>query len=205
MLQKSRRALLLSDVKSFSEMYRQLAHDIGVMLTVEAEWHESYRVVDEVVILGAKHLPHLNKAYYPKAVVILKSGESPAPYIKEGVSRFIFDHTNAYELITALFYDKPVVVQARSKEISEIVEEYGCQHFQAGKYDFKFDKDVYKYRGRPIYLCESQKRYLAEWLIGGHKDNKRRMILCNLRKKFGEDFLKDVNRFGEIKEEKDEQ
>lgn len=205
MLQKCKVALLISEVESFRDSYKKLASDVNIKLNVSSQWDEHYRVSEDVVILGGKYLGFLNPSYYSKAVVILKPAESPAPYIQQGVSRFIFDYQNQYELITALFYEKPVVVHADSKEVKEIVEEYRFPCFKNGDYDFRFDKDVYLYKGKPIYLCASQKRFLAQWLIGGHKENKRRMTLCNLRKKFGEDFLKDIDRFGNYKEACNEQ
>ena len=60
--------------------------------------------------------------------------------------------------------------------------------FCIGDYDFQFDKNTFRYKGKSIYLCGSQKAYLASWLLNAHKDNSKRMILCNLRKKFGADF-----------------
>lgn len=58
---------------------------------------------------------------------------------------------------------------------------------------------IFFYKGKPIYLTSAHKKYLAEWLLTGNKDNSRRMILCNLRKKFGVDFLADIDRFGQPK------
>lgn len=204
MLQKSRNVLLISDVENFTSMYKELALSIGVKLHAEASWHVTYRVPEDVVILGAKHLETLNPTYYSKAVLLLRPEENPVSFAKKGISRFIFDYQNQYELVMALFYEQPVIVHAQAKEVAECIREYGYPKFEFGDYSFAFDRDVFRYKDKPIYLCESQKRFLAEWLIGGHKDNKKRMILCNLRKKFGEDFLKDVNRFGEIKEVKNE-
>ena len=83
MLEKCNSALLISEVESFSETYETIARDIGVDMTVEKEWKPQYRMSKDVVILGSKYLSDLNKAYYPMAVVILKRGENPVPYIKE--------------------------------------------------------------------------------------------------------------------------
>ena len=99
MLIKCSKALLLSDVPSFVENYKALAEEIGVSLQVESEWNDRYRVTSEVVILGSKYLDTLNRSYYSEAVLILKEGESPAPYIKEGINRFIFNYKNNYESI----------------------------------------------------------------------------------------------------------
>ena len=205
MLIKCKSALLLSDVVSFSNMYRQIADEAGVNLVVEDEWSDKYRVSQEVVILGSKYLEDLNPMYYQNAVLILKSDESPFPFMQKGISKFIFDYQNQYELFTALFKLEPVTVHAGNLTLEQILKESDVWNYQYGDYDFKFDKDRYYYKGKPIYLSDNQKRYIAEWLLNGHKDNSKRMLLCNLRKKFGADFLKDINRFGSVKEEENEQ
>lgn len=202
MLQKASKALLLSDVPSFARNYQALAGEVGVSLSVEETWNVKYRITSEIVIFGTKYFNDVNRAYFPQAVLILKKGESPAPYIKMGISRFIFDYQNNYELICALYKMEKIVMHASSNDLKTIIKECDVLTYQFGDYDFMFDRNRYKYKGKPIYLADSQKRYLAEWLLNGHKDNKKRMILCNLRKKFGEEFLRDVDRFGQIKEEK---
>ena len=68
---------------------------------------------------------------------------------------------------------------------------------------FAYKMDIVS--GYEFGVGDSAKRYLAEWLLNGHKDNKKRMILCNLRKRFGADFLINVDRFGQLKGGKDEQ
>ena len=200
MLDKCKTALLITESESFSTMYESLAKDIGVEMTVEKDWNIKYRMTKDIVILGSKYLSQLNKAYYPMAVVILKSGESPAPFIKEGINHFIFDYQNQYELIVALFRQDKVLVNGASLEVKKMLTESGTTRFTLGDYDFRFDQNIYKYKGQPIYLQESQKRYLAQWLLFGNKENKHRMLLCLMRKKFGENFLKDIDRFGQYKE-----
>jgi hypothetical protein len=204
MLEKCKSAMLISDVENFSEMYRQLALEADVEFTVEKSWKANYRVTSDTVILGSKHLADLNKVYYAIAVVILKPGESPVPYMKEGVSRFVFDHTNSFELFFAFFKPAKIVVHKESMEIKSILENCVGSSFTKGSYDFDFVKDIYRYKGKMLYLTRAQKKFLAEWLLHGHKDNSKRMIICNLRKKFGTDFMADIDRFGRIKEEKDE-
>ena len=204
MLQKSKTALLISAQPDFSDNYAKLAESIGVKLKVEKDWNNKFRVMDEVVICGAKFLPKLHHTFYSKTVVILAEGESPAPYIKMGISRFIFNYKNHYELITALFYERPVIIKTPVRSVGESIEASGLGRFEYDKYDFRFDKDLFYYKGKPIYIRNGEKDFLAEWLLTGHKDNKRRTFLCNLRKRFGADFLKEVDRFGRIKEENDE-
>ena len=204
MLIKCKSALLLSDVESFSKTYEMIAEEVGVELKVESEWSERYRLTQEIVILGSKYLGKLNSMYYPNVVLILKSGENPYPFMQKGITRFIFDYQNKYELFTALFKTEPVTVHSRNLPLEEIIKDSSVWNFTYGDYDFKFDKDKYFYKGKQLYLANAQKRYLAEWLLNGHKDNSKRMLLCIMRKKFGQDFLADIDRFGRLKEEKDE-
>lgn len=204
MLIKCKSALLLSDVESFSKTYEAIAEEVGVELKIESDWSERYRLTEEIVILGSKYLDKLNPMYYPNAVLILKSGENPYTFMQKGITRFIFDYQNKYELFTALFKTEPVTIHSAHLPLEEIIKDSSVWNFTYGDYDFKFDKDKYFYKGRQLYLANAQKRYLAEWLLNGHKDNSKRMILCIMRKKFGQDFLADIDRFGRIKEEKDE-
>lgn len=199
MLVKCKSALLLSDVESFSMMYEAVAKEADVELKVEKEWSERYRLTQEVIILGSKYLNELNPMYYPNAVLILKSDESPYPFMQKGITRFIFNYQNKYELFTALFKAEPVTVHTQHLPLEEILKESTIWNFNYGDYDFKFDKDLYYYRGRQIYLANSHKRYLAEWLLNGHKDNSKRMILCIMRKKFGQSFLAEIDRYGRVK------
>lgn len=205
MLKKVSKALLLSDVPSFADNYKALASDVGVELSVEKEWNDRYRVSSDIVILGSKFLKDLNKAYYSEAVLILKEGESPASYIKEGITRFIFNYKNNYELLCAFYKPEAVIIHASASNLTNIIKECNVRSYQFAEYDFRFDKNKFFYKGKPIYLADSAKRYLAEWLLNGHKDNKKRMILCNLRKRFGADFLINVDRFGQLKGGKDGQ
>lgn len=202
MLEKCKSVMLISDVESFTGLYRQIALEADVELTVEKTWKSNYRVNSDTVILGSKHLADLNKVYYAIAVVILKPGESPVPYIKEGVSRFIFDYTNSFELFFAFFKPAKIVVHKESMSIKAVLENCVSSTFTKGAYDFDFVRDIFRYKGKMLYLTRAQKKFLAEWLLHGHKDNEKRMVICNLRKKFGADFMKDIDRFGRIKEEK---
>lgn len=157
---------------------------------------------EEVVICGTKYFECINRAYYPILVLIMKPGENPFPYIKKGASRFIFDHENMFELTFALMSPEKAILHTASDSLKDILKDSTVTSFVFGDYEFFFDKNRFIYKGKPIYMADSTKRYLAEWLLNGHKDNSKRMILCNLRKKFGAEFLKDVDRFGQLKEEK---
>lgn len=204
MLVKCKNALLLSDVTSFANLFRDIAEESGVELAVESEWSSLYRVTQEVIILGSKYLDSLNPMYYSSVVLILKADEIPYPFIQKGITRFIFDYHNQNELFTALFRPEVIYVNYASKELKDLLKDYNATSFIKGVYEFDFLSDTFRYKGKPIYLPKAQKKYLADWLLNGHKDNSKRMFLCMLRKKFGADFLKDIDRHGEIKEEKDE-
>ena len=203
MLIRCSSALLLSDVKSFSDSYKALAEEAGVSMIVEGEWNIKYRVSQDIVILGSKYLDKLNRAYYTNAVIILKKDESPAPYIAQGINHFIFDYTNVNELVFAFYRQEKVIVHSASADLKSLMQDCNIFNFQFGEYDFKFDRNKFMYKNKPIYFNDSAKRYLIEWLLNGHKDNKKRMILCNLRKKFGDEFLRDVDRFGMMKKKED--
>ena len=192
MLMKCKSALLLSSVESFTRMYTQLASEIGVRLVVEAEWNRLYRVNQDIIILSSKYLDKVNESYYANAVLMLKSSERPEDFIEKGIKRFIFDYQNANELRLALY-----------KDIT-IAKSYTISRYAFGRYDFDFGEDSFKYEGRYIYLTPTEKAYIASWLLGGHKDNAKRGILCYARRRLGSDFLKDIDRFGRIKEDKDE-
>ena len=192
MLMKCKSVLLLSSVESFTHTYTQIANEVGVRLTTESEWNRLYRVNQDVIILGSKYLDKVNETYYANAVLMLKSSERPEDFIEKGIKRFIFNYQNANELRLALYKD---IAVAKSYTISR---------YAFGRYDFDFGEDSFKYEGRNIYLTPTEKAYIASWLLGGHKDNAKRGILCYARKRLGSDFLKDIDRFGRIKEEKDE-
>lgn len=204
MLVKCKSALLLSDVQSFALAFKAIADEAEVKLSVEDSWNTRYRVSQDVVILGSKYLEFLNEAYYNNAVLILKADESPYQYIQKGITRFIFDYHNKYELFTSLFKTEAVTVHSSNLGLQEILKDCGVWNFQFGDYDFQFDKNRFIYRGKPLYLADSQKRYLADWLLCGHKDNSKRMVLCTMRKKFGKDFLADIDRYGQLIGGKDE-
>lgn len=198
MLRKVRKALLITDVSAFAESFGEVAAEAGVELQVEASWNPRWRVDADVVALGSKRLPELNEAYYPSAVVILREGESPAPYMAMGVERFVFDHKSPMELALSLYKAEPVVLRSSDVDYERLVGLSPSSRWRFGDYDFDFGNNRFLYKGSGIYLSPSSKRYLAEWLLNGSKDNSRRMVLCLLRKKLGDGFLRDVDRFGRL-------
>ena len=124
MLEKVKTALLISDRHSFFDSYRNLAGSVDVEMKVEGTWNNHYRIIEDVVIFGSGHVDEINEAYYNKSVLILKEGESPAPYIKKGIVHFIFNFQNKYELLVALFREEPVIIHSSVKEIKEILTSF---------------------------------------------------------------------------------
>lgn len=204
MLKKVESALLLSNVESFKASFKMVAEELNVTLNIEEEWNNRYRISEDVVICGSKYLDEVNKAYYENLVLILKPDESIGNYISKGINRFIFDFSNKSELMYALLYKERTLVQG-SVKLKDIIKDSSFLNFCYGDYDFNFDKDIYIYKGKEIFLTNSQKCYLAEWLLRHNKDNGKRMNLCSLRKKYGKNFLKEIDRLGNPKEENNEQ
>ena len=196
MLTKVNRALLITEAAAFSEYYSELAEDMGVMLQVEPAWNKKYRVSADIIIAGSKHIENINEMYHSKTIIILKEDESPIPYIEKGFTRFIFDYKNNFELQTALYSTGSIVTRTIDAEYEEIIKKSSIVDFCHGDYEFRFKKNLFYYKGKMIYLTEATKKYLAQWLLNGKKDNSKRMLLCNLRKKYGVAFLSDVDNHG---------
>lgn len=199
MLKKVNSALLLTSVDTFKASFEEIVKDLDVQLRVESEWDTRYRVAEDVVICGSKYLKDVNEIYKENLVLILKPNESIGEYVAKGINRFIFNFNNPLELMYALLYKEKTVVHAGAQNLETILVGCSFVSFNFGDYDFNFESNEYKYKGKEIYLCNSQKRYLAEWLLRHNKENNKRMILYHLRKKFGEDFLRDIDKYGNPK------
>ena len=190
--------LLLTDIPSFAERVHSLAEEAGVVLAVEAEWNSMYRVRADMIMLGSKYLDSVSRDYYPLCTLILKKGESPFPYIREGIGRFIFDYANDVEIAFSFYQEikKPV---EEAGNFQEVVEQSSVKSFTFGDYDFNFADNQFRYRGKPIYLNPSYKLYLALWLLKGIKDNTKRKLVYDMRRKFGDGFLRDIDKSGQIR------
>lgn len=126
----------------------------------------------EVILCDGKNLSKLSHNNYDKVVLILNN-ESPVTYIKEGITRFIFDFDNIYELCVAMYTDRPY---------STIYDSNDCY--------FDFNKNNFLYKGEKIFISKSQRKVLKSVLINGEKKSSSyRAIVCRLRKKFGKEFL----------------
>lgn len=194
MLRTCSSALLLSNVPQFVNHISEIAKAEGVELDIADEWNTNYRLNNEVIICGSKYLPYLNVTDYHKIRLVLKSTESVTGFIQMGITHFVFDFNNKKEVSFAFLVDS----QGESSDtLSDIISKTGQSRFSNDRYDFDFKTNRFKYCGVGIYLRESEKIYLANWLLLNRKENDKRVLLCRMRKKFGKAFLKDVNRLGQ--------
>ena len=118
-----------------------------------------------MVICDGKSLNKINNNNYGKVVLIL-NGESPVAYIKKGITRFIFDFDNIYELCVAMH---------TSKHFAAVYDSNGCN---------------FLYKGEKIFISKAQREMLKSVLVDGRKKGSSyRAMICRLRKKFGREFL----------------
>ena len=128
--------------------------------------------IGEVILCDGKNLSKINHSNYDKVVLILNN-ESPVTYIKEGITRFIFDFDNIYELCVAMYTDRP----------SEII-------YDSNDCYFDFNRNNFLYKGEKLFISKSQREVLKSVLINGEKKSSSyRTIVYRLRKKFGKEFL----------------
>lgn len=194
MYAKVKNALLICNDTKLCNLYHSVAMEAGVNLRIEDYWDSFYRVNEDVIICTSQFLDSINKAFYPKVVVLLGSKEKPFTFMKRDVTRFIFNAENRNELYFAFFtFNKEL--------IEEIDFVNSCSEvFEKGNYRFLFGLHKYYYKGKLIYLCKHQQRYIYRWLMKGEKDVSKRAVLCAMRKKYGKDFLSEFGRHGEWKE-----
>ena len=140
--------------------------------TVASQIKVDVNKTGEVILCDGKNLSKISHNNYDKVVLILNN-ESPVTYIKEGITRFIFDFDNMYELCVAMYTDRPSAT---------IYDNNDCY--------FDFNKNNFLYKGEKIFISKSQREVLKSVLINGEKKSSSyRTIVYRLRKKFGKEFL----------------
>ena len=140
--------------------------------TVASQIKVDVNKIGEVILCDGKNLSKISHNNYDKVVLILNN-ESPVTYIKEGITRFIFDFDNIYELCVAMYTDRP----------SETI-------YDSNDCYFDFNRNDFLYKGEKIFISKSQRKVLKSVLINGEKKSSSyRAIVCRLRKKFGKEFL----------------
>lgn len=196
MLKVCSNVLLLSGVASFISHVTEIANDIETVIDVADTWNVNYRVNAEVIICGSKYIDCIGKEDYDKIRLVLKTDETVIPFIRKGITHFIFDHTNKREVAFSMFVDKEEQINERPASLSDIMSEAHISLFHNDRYFFNFASDTFRFKGAGIYLRKSEKEYLARWVLMGNKDNSKRILLCKMRKRFGKDFMQDVDRKG---------
>lgn len=205
MLIKCSSALLLTNIDSFAHFCTECAEELNVYLRVESEWNYNFRISEEVILCGSKYLDSVNEKFYPNVVLILKDTERPFPFMQKGITRFVFNYNNRVELMYAFYKQEKVYIKQEDESVKSVLDTACTLVFKKGEYNFDFGKDRFYFQNKGIYLTKTEKVYLANWLLSGKKDNKQRGTLCRLRKKFGDIFLDNVDRFGQLKEANNEQ
>jgi len=191
--------MLLSDNETFINTYKEIALSCEVNLHIESDWNEAYRIKEEVIICGSKYLNQINKAYYGSVVLILKEKENFTSFLKMGIESFVFDYQNVKELSFAFTKAEKKYIKTTVKDMSVVLTDSNSDEYVQGDYAFYFSRNSFYYKGKGIHLTKCYQLFLAEWLLNGNKDNNKRPYLCKMRKKFGKDFLSDIDRFGQIK------
>lgn len=204
---KAESALLLTEVESYERVVRKCADAMRVSLTVESVWNKNYRITESMVLAGSKYLANINPEYYRSVTVILKPDEEPFGFMKKGIRRFIYRYDDEREIKASFFLENVEAEHPKGStngELKEIIRQCPSGIFDCGQYCFDFVKGIFIYSGDRIYLSSGERCYLAKWLLKGSKDNSRRIMIYNMRQRFGKDFLKDVDRVGKLKEHKNE-
>lgn len=204
MLRKCSSALLLTNIVSFAHFCTECAEELNVSLRVESEWNYNFRVTEEVILCGSKYLDVINEKFYSKVVLILKDIEIPFPFMQKGITRFVFNYNNRVEIMYSFYNQEKIYVNQENESVKSVLDTVHTLVFKKGEYDFDFGKDRFYFQNKGIYLTNAEKVYLANWLLSGKKDNKQRGLLCRLRKKFGDMFLDNVDRYGQLKEANNE-
>ena len=195
MLISNKTALLLSKDTDFISRYETVAQMCNVELTVRSEWNERYRISQDVIIAEGE-LASLVASEYKNRLVLVFSGSIAEMRAK--ADRFIFNKENLQELIYAFLKIDNSVKVKDTRSVTSIVIASGRSIFKESDYDFDFASSVYKYKGIEIYVSEAQRVLLAKWLLLGEKNHCLSSQLYLMRKKFGKDFLSDINKYGEL-------
>ena len=187
MQRKCSSIMLLTENPDYASFVEKVAKEYDVGFTTETTWRLSRKLTQDLILCSGKWVERISNLNYSRVVVILKSNESPLPYLKVGISSFIFGYkeVNQFEYIFNKKFELPV----KAKEEGVFIE---------GDYRFDFSRDDFIYKGRSIYVSRAEKEYLSIWLLSGMKDNTKRYHLWNMRKRFGKEFLKEVSRTGEL-------
>lgn len=200
MLKTCSKFTLITEDKWIQNAYDVISRNCDLRMKVCEKWDIKNRCDDDLIVCDSFFADTISDDYTHKTVIILKEGESFVPYRKR-FDRFVFNRENKNELTYALLRIKLDFKQeiAELTTIGSIIKEAGESVYSSGDYFFDFGNGVYKYKGKGIFLTEGNKIMLARWLLLHIKNGNARTQAYQLRRKFGADFLKDINIKGGIK------
>jgi len=200
MLKTCKSFILVTEDKRLQNVYEAVARSSEIKIKIMEKWDLLNRSTEDLIICDSYFADFMNEDYWFKTVVVLKQGESFVPY-RQRFDRFVFDRENKNEIAYSLVKIKLDVKRevAELTTVGSIISECGTSVYTNGDYFFDFGNGVYKYKGKGIYLTEGNKIALARWLLLHKKNSNTRTQAYQMRKKFGSDFLMDINIKGGIK------
>lgn len=198
MLKSCNKILLISEDESLIQKYETLAPMCNVELTVRREWNIKFRTPHELIIADGKMIDTVAYEYRSKTIMVLNKNERFFD-AKSKADRFVFDRDNLQELMYSFCAVTVPTPLKDIKSLASIIHDANCGVYKRGEYDFDFSNDLYSYRGKRIYLTNQQRISLAKWLLLGVREKVDYTHLCHLRKKFGDAFMRGVNKYGEIR------
>lgn len=186
MQRKCSSIILLTENHDYASFVENQAGLYDIDFTSDTVWRLSRKLKQDLILCSGKWLDEISSFLFDRVVVILKSNESPLPYIRMGIQNFIFSYKDVFQF---------EYIFNKSFELPVKAEEKGL--YCNGDYRFDFSREEFFYKGKSIYVSKAEKEYLSLWLLSGIKDNTKRYHLWNMRKRYGNGFLKEVSRTGE--------
>ena len=202
MLDTCKTLLLLTDSEELAKRYEEVAFKCNVLLRWEKGWTKQYRLSSDVIVCTSEYAEMIAEEYRVKTVLVLGKDEKIGKW-RWKFDRYVFNAEDENEIVYSMLRIKPSKreVKASSPDLPTVLRDCGETKYEEGDYYFDFTHDIFKYKGTRIYLSKGNKLILARWLFLSYKDNNTRTQVCVLRKKFGKDFLSDINAKGEMKNE----
>lgn len=162
-----------------------------IKLDTREVWVSLARTNAERFICTPLVFTDINPALYPITVMLVDEDTNIEPFLSVGITRFITDLSDDIQFLQAMYVEYEATKERKRFTMNYLVEDYR----------FYFTRNEFYYKGEGIYLLPCEKKYLYDWLIFQEKDNKKRIYLFNIRKRLNDKtFLKNINRYGEVKQ-----
>lgn len=189
MLSACNSILLLTKSKSFVEYIKDIADKCEVKVHSRDEWNPLYRVTEDKILCSSEWKDLINENNIKKTVILLKEGESFVKAKNKGFEQFVFNVKDERQIMYAFLTVKQVK-KAVNISVGNFVDK---------DYRFDFTENCFYYKNMGIYLSETERNYIGNWLLKGFKDNNKRHLLFNLRKRYGKEFLSEYDFKGQRK------